>query len=141
MAQVRPGRVIELTCVPQASDGSQTILEHLREGQSDVGSPLNGQPVQRSVRQREQHRDLKVEWLRLHLRLGQHGADSAPMLDELARSIIGDAPEAREHLELQKLRVGESQRLGQDAHRWCLCLAADPRHAQAHVDRGLADPR
>ena len=48
---------------------------------------------------------------------------------------IGDAAEAREHLEFEELRIVESQPAGSGAQRRRLRLAADAADAEADVNR------
>ena len=59
------------------------------------------------------------------------------MLDETPRTLIDERAEAREHLELEKLRIFQPQALSKRLHRDSLCFTTHPRDALADIDRRL----
>ena len=92
--------------------------------------------IENAFRQRRQERHLIDEPQRREARLGERRADTLATRDRRPHAGVGDAAEAGEHLEFEKLRIVEPQPSGGRPQGGRLRLAADAADAQAHIDRG-----
>ena len=85
--------------------------------------------------QRQQHSDLCGHGHRREFRLLEAGANSPPVVDDLACIFIQPGAEPRKGLELLELRVGELQIARHGTVGRALRLAADARDGFADIDR------
>src|SRR5659263_49175 len=108
------------------------FLLHLSLCRRDFGDP---QTVEITPGHAQQHRDLLGNSSRPELGLFQGLPDAAASFERLPRFLLEVGAEARECLQLLKLRIGKPQVAG---HRFVcrpLGLAADAGYRPAHIDR------
>ena len=95
------------------------------------------QRIEEPLRQRQEQPRFLGECERRVLRLAERRADAPAVLDRRLGARVDHGAEAGEDLELEELRVGEAEVLGEVLQDRRLRLGADARDAEADIHRRL----
>ena len=112
------------------------VRRRLAQGVFGVRHLVKRHAVEEFRGQRQQHGDLCGHGHRGEFRLLEAGANSPPMLDDLAGIFIQPGAEPGKGFEFLELRVGELEVARHRTVGRALRLAADARNGFADIDRG-----